>query len=192
MRATTLPFRREIEGVGKMLDVRTYLARAALGSADATAALARAGLVGDLLTLDVDCTITGSGAVKAAEVAAVIAGDGKVAPPHRALRVSSTGRTRSAASRRSRWAVAASRAPRSPSRPWRRRPAPPSDRACAGPLQRPGAALAETRGRSRRRGGRGLRRASGHRVWRLRRALVRAHLLDERLDGRRRPLSRCP
>ena len=87
MRATTLPFRREIEGVGKMLDVRTYLARAALGSADATAALARAGLVGDLLTLDVDCTITGSGAVKAAEVAAVIAGDGKVAPPHRALRV---------------------------------------------------------------------------------------------------------
>jgi radical SAM family uncharacterized protein/radical SAM-linked protein len=87
MAATTLPFRREIEGVGKMLDVRSYLARAELGGAEATAALARAGLVGDLLTLDVDCTITGSGAVKAAEVAAVLAGDGKAAPAHRALRV---------------------------------------------------------------------------------------------------------
>ena len=87
MSATTLPFRREIEGVGKMLDVRTYLARAELGGAEATASLARAGLVGDLLTLDVDCKITGSGAVKAAEVAAILAGDGKTAPPHRALRV---------------------------------------------------------------------------------------------------------
>jgi hypothetical protein len=49
--------------------------------------LAHAGLVGDLVAIDVDCAIPGSGAVKAAEVAAVIAGDGMTAPPHRAVRV---------------------------------------------------------------------------------------------------------
>jgi hypothetical protein len=43
--------------------------------------------VGDLVAVDVDCAITPAGAVKAAEVAAVIAGDGVTAPPHRAVRV---------------------------------------------------------------------------------------------------------
>jgi radical SAM family uncharacterized protein/radical SAM-linked protein len=84
MSATSLPFRREIEGLAKMIDVRTYLLRAELGGASAKEALARAGLVGDLLTLDVDCRIPGSGAVKAAEVCAVLAGDGPSAPPQSA------------------------------------------------------------------------------------------------------------
>jgi radical SAM-linked protein len=87
MSAASIPFRRQIDGVGKMLDVRTYLLRAEVAGADAHVALARAGLVGELVAIDVDCAIPGSGAVKAAEVAAVIAGDGTTAPPHRAVRV---------------------------------------------------------------------------------------------------------
>ncbi len=87
MSATTIPFRRQVDGVGKMLDVRTYLRRASVAGADAHAALRQAGLIGDLVAIDVDCAIPGSGAVKAAEVAAVIAGDGAVAPPHRAVRI---------------------------------------------------------------------------------------------------------
>jgi radical SAM family uncharacterized protein/radical SAM-linked protein len=72
MAASTLPVRRELDGLGKIVDVRAYLTRA--------------GLVGDLVALDVDVRITGSGGVKAAEVAAMIAGEGGVAPPHRAVR----------------------------------------------------------------------------------------------------------
>ncbi len=87
MRAESLPFRRQIEGVGKMLDVRRYLLRAEAAGEGGQAALRRAGLAGDLVAIDVDCAITGNGAVKAVEVAAVIAGDGLTAPPHRAVRV---------------------------------------------------------------------------------------------------------
>ena len=70
-----------------MIDVRSYLLRAEVAGEDALAALRRAGLVGDLVAIDVDCAIRASGGVKAAEVAAVIAGDGVTAPPHRAVRV---------------------------------------------------------------------------------------------------------
>jgi radical SAM-linked protein len=87
MASAHLPFRREVEGIAKILDVRTYLLRAEVGGAEAHRALTRAGLMGDLCALDVDCAITGSGAVKAAEVAAVLAGDGVSAPPHRAVRI---------------------------------------------------------------------------------------------------------
>ncbi len=87
MSAAAIPFRRQIDGIGKMLDVRPYLMRAEVGGADARAQLALAGLVGDLVTLDVDCAIPGSGGVKAVEVAAILAGDGITAPPHRAVRV---------------------------------------------------------------------------------------------------------
>jgi radical SAM family uncharacterized protein/radical SAM-linked protein len=90
--ATTIPFRRTIEGVGKVLDVRTYLLSAAVGGASALEALAHAGLVGDLVSIDVDCAILPTGAAKASEVAAVIAGDGVSAPPHRAVRVELFGR----------------------------------------------------------------------------------------------------
>jgi hypothetical protein len=87
MAATTLPFRREIEGIGKVLDIRTYLLRAEVAGPEAFAYLAQAGLRGDLVALDVDCRILGSGAVKAAEVAAVIGGDGLNVPAHRSVRV---------------------------------------------------------------------------------------------------------
>jgi len=87
MEATTLPIRREIEGIGKIVDVRKYLVAAEVGGAEAHAALARAGLVGDLVTLDVVAEITGSGAAKSSEIAAVILGDMANVPPHRAIRL---------------------------------------------------------------------------------------------------------
>ncbi len=87
MAASTLPIRREIEGIGKVVDVRKYLVSAEVGGAEARAALGRAGLVGDIVTLDVLVEITGSGAAKSSEVAAVICGEGGVAPPHRAIRL---------------------------------------------------------------------------------------------------------
>ena len=87
MAATTLPFRREIEGIGKVLDIRAYLLRAEIASPEAFAYLAQAGLRGDLVALDVDCRILGSGAVKSSEVASVIAGDGVSIPAHRSVRV---------------------------------------------------------------------------------------------------------
>ncbi|UQA61813.1 TIGR03960 family B12-binding radical SAM protein [Polyangium aurulentum] len=87
MEATTLPIRREIEGIGKIVDVRKYLERAEVGGDEAREALARAGLSGDIVSLDVIVSITGQGAAKSSEVAAVIVGDGNEIPPHRAIRV---------------------------------------------------------------------------------------------------------
>jgi radical SAM-linked protein len=87
MSANSLPIRRELKGIAKVVDARSYLLRAEVGGAEASAALGRAGLVGDLVALDVDVEIRASGGVKAAELAAVLAGDEGSIPPHRALRL---------------------------------------------------------------------------------------------------------
>ncbi|HLM71417.1 MAG TPA: TIGR03960 family B12-binding radical SAM protein, partial [Polyangiaceae bacterium] len=87
MEATSLPIRREIEGIGKVVEVREYLERASVAGPDELKALGRAGLVGDLVAIDVEVAIRGSGAVKSSELAAVLAGDGKAPPPHRAVRI---------------------------------------------------------------------------------------------------------
>jgi radical SAM family uncharacterized protein/radical SAM-linked protein len=86
MAAETLPFRREIEGIGKILDIRAYLLRAEVASPEAFGLLAEAGLRGDLVALDVDCRILGSGAVKSSEVASVIVGNSLDIPAHRSIR----------------------------------------------------------------------------------------------------------
>jgi radical SAM-linked protein len=92
MEATTLPIRREIEGIGKIVDVRKYLEQAEVGGDEARCALARAGLSGDIVALDVIVSITGQGAAKSSEVAAMIVGDGSEIPPHRAIRFELFGR----------------------------------------------------------------------------------------------------
>ncbi|WP_437894591.1 TIGR03960 family B12-binding radical SAM protein [Sorangium sp. So ce124] len=102
--AASLPIRREIERLAKMVDVRQYLVRAEVGGPEVHSALARAGLVGDLVALEVEVDIRGSGAVKSSEVAAVIAGEPGEAPgaitppPHRAVRLQLFGRTSPAGS----------------------------------------------------------------------------------------------
>jgi radical SAM-linked protein len=88
MSQASIAFVRRIDGIGKTLDVRRYLTRAELAGPSAQAELDRAGLVGDLVVIEVECAIPSmGGGVKAVEVAAVIAGDGVTAPPHRSVRV---------------------------------------------------------------------------------------------------------
>jgi len=75
---------RRIDGIGKRVDVRSFLRRLALGEGEAAAAMARAGIVGDLVVLTVDVEVRGNGGVKIAEVVEVLAGDAEL--PHRAIR----------------------------------------------------------------------------------------------------------
>jgi radical SAM family uncharacterized protein/radical SAM-linked protein len=88
---TELPIRRDIEGIGKIVEVRQYLLRAEVAGDDARRALARAGLLGDLVAIEVDASIRPDGAAKAAEMAAVLVGRGEPVP-HRAVRAALFGR----------------------------------------------------------------------------------------------------
>ncbi|RYE94652.1 MAG: TIGR03960 family B12-binding radical SAM protein [Myxococcales bacterium] len=74
MAATTLPVTRTIDKESKSVDVRAYLRAVTVDSPAARAALGPAGLVGDLVTVEIDVLVTGSGAVKASEVAEVLGG----------------------------------------------------------------------------------------------------------------------
>jgi radical SAM family uncharacterized protein/radical SAM-linked protein len=84
MAAPELPVVRRIDGIGKRVDVRSFLRRLEVGEDDAAAAVARAGLVGDLVVLTVDVEVRGSGGVKITEVVEALAGDAEL--PHRAIR----------------------------------------------------------------------------------------------------------
>jgi len=85
MAALELPVMRRIDGVGKRVDVRSFLRRLTLDEPEATEAVARAGIVGDLAVLAVDVDIRGNGGVKIAEVVESLAGDADL--PHRAVRI---------------------------------------------------------------------------------------------------------
>jgi radical SAM-linked protein len=78
LEAESLPIVRRIDGIGKKVDVKTFLRGITRGGHQV---LERAGIVGDLQALTVDVKITGSGAVKISEVMEVL-GD----VPFRAVR----------------------------------------------------------------------------------------------------------
>jgi hypothetical protein len=87
LEARELPVVRRIDGIGKRVDVRTYLRTMRLSSdpGDAPASgLRRAGIIGDLLALEVEVDVTGSGGVKIAEVVEAVFGGADM--PHRAVR----------------------------------------------------------------------------------------------------------
>jgi len=84
MELTELKLRREIGDLAKYVDVRAYLGRAALGDDAARALVARAGILGDLIVVDTEAKITGSGAVKTVEIVEAITGEKNF--PHRAVR----------------------------------------------------------------------------------------------------------
>jgi radical SAM family uncharacterized protein/radical SAM-linked protein len=75
---------RKIDGLGKWVDVRAFLRSIAVDTEASRAAIAGAGIVGDLMTLLVDVEIRGSGAVKIAEVVEALA---SADLPHRSVRV---------------------------------------------------------------------------------------------------------
>ncbi len=75
---------RKIDGLGKWVDVRAFLRSIAVDTEASRAAIADAGIVGDLMTMLVDVEIRGSGAVKIAEVVEALA---SADLPHRSVRV---------------------------------------------------------------------------------------------------------
>jgi radical SAM family uncharacterized protein/radical SAM-linked protein len=75
--------RRSIDGLGKKVDVRRFVRSLRVGGDEERAALVRAGLVGDLLPLEVMVDLGPSGSTKAAEVTEALFGPGF---PHKAVR----------------------------------------------------------------------------------------------------------
>jgi radical SAM family uncharacterized protein/radical SAM-linked protein len=74
---------RRIDGIGKRVNVREFVRKLTIpGDAQA---LARAGMAGDLVAMDVEVDVRGSGGVKIAEVVEAVCGDAEM--PHRAVRV---------------------------------------------------------------------------------------------------------
>jgi radical SAM-linked protein len=84
MAATELPVVRRIDGIGKRVDVREFLRALDVDTPAARGSLERAGLVGDLVALEAEVEVRGSGGVKIAEVVEVLCGDAEM--PHRAVR----------------------------------------------------------------------------------------------------------
>jgi hypothetical protein len=76
--------RREIDGLAKYVDVRSFVTGARLGDIAAREEAARTGFLGDLAIVEVEVKLLGSGGVKATEIAEAITGD--QAFPHRAIR----------------------------------------------------------------------------------------------------------
>jgi radical SAM-linked protein len=76
--------RREIDGLAKYVDVRSFVTGARIAGSEAVEETARAGLVGDLVVVEVDVKLLGSGGVKAVELAEAITGEHGF--PHRAIR----------------------------------------------------------------------------------------------------------
>jgi radical SAM family uncharacterized protein/radical SAM-linked protein len=76
--------RREVKGLGKWVDVKSYTRSLALGGEAALATLRQAGIVGDLVPLEVEMSITQSGAAKISELIDVLLGDARF--PHVAVR----------------------------------------------------------------------------------------------------------
>jgi radical SAM-linked protein len=75
---------RRIDGIGKWVDVRAFVRALVVDTPESREAIAKAGMVGDLVTMLVDVEIRGSGAVKIAEVVEALASEEL---PHRAVRV---------------------------------------------------------------------------------------------------------
>jgi radical SAM family uncharacterized protein/radical SAM-linked protein len=90
--ATELHLKRDHSGIAKRLDVRPFLTALRPLDDEARAVIARAGFFGDLVGAVADVEMPGSGGIRPAEIAALLAGppgeDGTLeAPPHQALRV---------------------------------------------------------------------------------------------------------
>ncbi|HKQ71106.1 MAG TPA: TIGR03936 family radical SAM-associated protein, partial [Polyangiaceae bacterium] len=79
-----LKVRREIEGLAKYVDVRSFVTGARMGDARTLEDTRRAGILGDLAVVEFDVKILGSGGVKTIELAHAITGDASF--PHRAIR----------------------------------------------------------------------------------------------------------
>jgi len=76
--------RRNIDGLGKKVDVRHFVQSIGLGGPELQGAFTQAGLIGDLLPIDVTIALGPTGSAKAAEVVEAVFGAGF---PHKAVRL---------------------------------------------------------------------------------------------------------
>ena len=76
--------RREVDRLAKYVDVRSFVTGAAIGAESAAREVRLAGVLGDLVVLEVDVKILGSGGVKTVEIVEAITDDAGF--PHRAIR----------------------------------------------------------------------------------------------------------
>jgi radical SAM-linked protein len=79
-----LVIRRDIDGLGKKVDVRHFVQTLRVGGDEEREALSRAGLLGDLVPVEARVALGPTGSTKAAEVAEAVFGPGF---PHKAVRV---------------------------------------------------------------------------------------------------------
>src|SRR5450755_961593 len=84
MAKSEFKLRRDIEGVGKFINVRQFVARMSIGGAQSLALLERAGLVGRMIPVDVTIEIGQRGSAKIAEVVEALTGVSNF--PHRGVR----------------------------------------------------------------------------------------------------------
>jgi hypothetical protein len=77
--------RRDVDGIGKMVDVRRFTQSARIGDGAAEQLLLDAGLRGALIPLDVTMRITQNGSAKIGEVVEAVLGEKGF--PHQAVRV---------------------------------------------------------------------------------------------------------
>jgi len=75
---------RKIKGIGKIVDVRAFVRSLAVGGEAARQRLAEAGIVGRVVPLELEVSLSQSGAVKIVEVLEALLGDASV--PHVAVR----------------------------------------------------------------------------------------------------------
>jgi hypothetical protein len=66
--------RREVSGVGKIVDVRSFVRTMAIGDETSLEALGRAGIVGRVVPLDVTISISPNGSAKVTEVVEALLG----------------------------------------------------------------------------------------------------------------------
>ena len=76
--------RRDVEGLGKMVNVRQFVQEISLGSEDSRELLERAGLIGRMVALDVTIEIGQRGSAKVSEVVEALFGVKDF--PHRGVR----------------------------------------------------------------------------------------------------------
>ena len=89
LEAETAPVRRNIKGIGKIIDVRSYVKALSVGGDADRALLADAGLVGSMVPLAVEVRLGPSGATKVSEIVEAVTGD--AAFPHKAVRTALLG-----------------------------------------------------------------------------------------------------
>jgi len=82
--AAELPVVRRIDGIGKRVDVRDFLKVMSIADEEGAEVLAAAGVVGNLLPVEVEVDVRGSGGVKIAEVVESVFGDAEF--PNRPVR----------------------------------------------------------------------------------------------------------